>query len=220
MNRGLAKAVRFFVAPAEMPAFAPPRPRATVAGVLAAEADLLVTAGAVAASLRRDARAGAVLVCAWRGHDAPPLAAPAPAAPSAARLASKLSSRGLAARACGLVCVVELPAAPDDAIAAFRAAVAAAEGPAVLALARRDEALDPLLAEADRLVLGVADDADPALAELAFERLAHLGPPAQCAQLPRGVLARQAARLGLSTPAGPEPAPREAPAAAVKESLS
>ena len=201
----LSRVGRLFVAPPALSttAFAPPRSRAPMAGVLAAERDLLVAAGAVAAELRRAAGSRAAVVCAWRGHDQPPLAAPAPATPAAARTAEKLARRGLAARGCGCLCVVELAAEPAEASAAFRDAVAAADLPAVLALARRDAGMDGLLGEADRLVLSLGDDIDPVLAELAAAGLAQLGPPVERLSPPPGVVARQAARLGLARLAPP-----------------
>lgn len=216
MTSLLARAAGFFVAPAKPATFAPPRPRAAVAGVLADEAVLMIAAGSVAAALRRDVRAATALICAWRGHDEPPLPAPAPRARSAARVASKLARRGLAARACGAMCVVELPADAEAATAAFSDAAAAAEAPVVLTLARRDPAMDALLAEADRLVLALAEDADPALAELAVAALGALGPPTERITLPSGLLARQAARLGLAASAAPVPAPRDTPAGALQ----
>lgn len=218
MSSLLEPIARFFVAPAEPSAgFAPPRPRPVVAGVVAPEPLLPVAAGALAAALRRDARSGAALVCVWRGHPDPPLHAPAPGAPAAARLAAKLARRGLAARACGTLCVVELPLAEAAAAIAFRDAAAAADAPAVLALARRHPALDMLLRAADRLVVALPADADPLLADLAADSLARLGPPVERTDVPRGALGRQAARLGLSAPAA---VPPELPAGALKERLS
>lgn len=204
----LARAGQLFVAPAAPQAatFAPPRPPVALTGVLAAEADLLVAAGAAAAALRREAGARAALVCVWRGHDEPQLPAPAPRAPGAARIAAKLTRRGLPARASGAVCVVELPSDPGEAVAAFRDALAAADAPAVLAVARRSTVFDRLLATADRLILVVGD---PLLAGLAEEGLARLGPPVERLALPRALVARHAARLGLAATGGPEPA-REA----------
>lgn len=199
------RVARFFVAPAEAtgfappaPAFEPPRARPAMAGVLAAEADLPVAAGAVAASLRRDSRSPAALVCVWRGHDEPPLAAPAPGAPAALRLSGKLARRGLAARVCGALCVVELPCDPEAAVTVFRDAAAAADAPAVLALARRDPAFDPLLGSAERMVLGAGAGSDPVLAELALAGLRALGPPCQRIEVPCRLVARQTARLGLA----------------------
>jgi hypothetical protein len=218
MSGVLGKVAGFFVAPAAEPAaFAPPRPRLAVAGVLAAEADLQIAAGAVAGTLRREAGSSVALVCVWRGNDdhAPPTVAPA--APAAGRLAGKLARRGFAARACGTVCLIDLPAEPEAAASAFREAVAAAEAPAVLALGRRDPGLDPLLATTDRLVLALPERAETAFADLALDGLGRLGPPTTLAALPAGLLARQAARLGL---AGRSPAAREAGAAVLQESLS
>lgn len=214
----LEKAAGFFVAPTQTAAFAPPRPRPAVIGLVAAEPDVLVASGAVAASLRREAKAATALACVWRGHDDLPLPAPAPAGPGVSRIAAKLARRGLQARQCGLVCVVELPAEAGAATAAFREAVAAADAPVVLALARREPAFDGLLAESDRLVLAAAEDADALLGDLAYEGLARLGPSVQRLPLPRGLIARQAARLGLRTPAAPGPATCEVSAAALQES--
>jgi hypothetical protein len=215
VNGRLSRLAGFFVAPVEAaPAFAPPRARQASAGVLAAEDDLLVAAGATAAGLRREARASCALVCVWRGHDQRPLASLAPAAPGAGRLASKLARRELAARGSGTVCVVELPPDPEAAAAAARAALAAADVPAVLAVARREPALDRLLASLDRVVLALAGQ-DPTLAELALADLATLGRPVEQLVLPGAFVARQAARLGFAPahePAPPRAAAHPAPA--------
>lgn len=185
----LARAGALFVAPAEAaPAFAPPRPRLPVTGVLAAAPDLLVVAGAEAGALRRAVGAAYALVCLCGAE-----ARPAPAAPAAARAAAKLARRGIAAHARGSLCVT---GAADA-----RAAMAALEAPVVIAAARRDPEADALLAGADRLVLAVAD---PLMADLAAEDLGRLGPPVTIAAPAAGLVARQAARLGL---ARPEPRP-------------
>jgi hypothetical protein len=191
-----------------------------MAGVLATEAELLVAAGVVATSLRRQAGASTALVCVWRGHGEPPLPAPAPGGPAASRLANKLTGRGLPARACGALCVAELPAEPGAAVAAFRDGLAAADGPAVLALARRDPAFDVLLAGADRLVLGATEGADDALTELALAGLLALNPRAARVSLPGTLVARHAARLGFAPAPSRSEAPRDLPARAVQEQLS
>lgn len=199
MSGLLTKAGQLFVAPPEaVAAFAPPRPRHSTAGVLATEADLLVAAGAAAAELRRESRAAFALVCAWRAHSRPALAPPVPAVPAAARAAAKLARRELPARASGFLVVAELTPDADEAAAAARAAIAAVEAPAVLATARREPAMDVLLAGADWLVLALPADADPVLAELAAGDLAGLGPPLRRALIPPGFPARQAARLGIA----------------------
>lgn len=202
----LARAGALFLVPAEAATvFAPPRSPAPLVGVLADEADLLVAAGAVAGGLRREC-GGAVVVCVWRGAQEAPVCPPVPALPGATRVAAKLARRDLAARAAGALCVVDLPADAGDAAAAARTAGAAVEGAVVLALARRATDLDGLLAGANRLVLAVAPGWDPVLAELAAEDLAQLGPPVTRTAVPGGMLARQAARLGLAVPPAPEPA--------------
>ncbi len=217
MNEFLNRAARLFVAPAvdTAPRFAPPqaRPRPALTGVLATEHDLAVAGGAAAAALRRESRAATALVCLWRGTPDAPLAAPAPALPGAARLAAKLTRRGLGARGCGAICVVELPADPEEAAAAARDAIAATDAPAVLAVARRHPVLDLLLAEADRLVVALSHDADPLLADLAEVELSRLGTRVERAPVPSGFAARQAARAGFAA-AAPAPPAVAAPHAA------
>jgi hypothetical protein len=195
MSGLLARAGALFVAPAvEAAAFAPPRARVGIVGVLGERKDLLVVAGAEAAALRREAGAAFALVV-LAGFPAPP----GLAAPAAGRAAAKLVRRGIPARAYGALCLVEAPDA--------RAAVAAVDAPVVIASTRREPELDALLATADRLVLATGDD--PLLAELAAGDLARLGPPVTLATPAAGLLARQAARLGLAA-ARPIPAPEPA----------
>lgn len=184
MSGLLARAGALFVAPAGAAAFAPPRPRSSVVGVLAGERDLFVLAGAEAAARRRAEGSGFALVCVHGA--APPYG---PAAPAASRAVAKLARRDIDARACGTLCVTDV----EDA----RAAIAALDAPVVVAAARRDAAVDALLAGAERLVLGAGPDA--LLTDLAAEDLARLGPPVSVVTAPAGLIARRAARLGLAT---------------------
>jgi hypothetical protein len=189
-----------FVAPAASLTFAPPRPRTAAVGVLAAGAQLLVAAGEEAARLRRESRSGAVLVCVWRPGAERPFGAPVPALPWSTRAAARLGRRGIEARAAGAVAVVALPDDVMQAVASARRAMAAFEGPAVVAASRRDPGLDTLLASLDRLVLAPADDAGELLARLAHEDLARLGPPVEVRTIPAGALRRRLAQLGLVIP--------------------
>ena len=95
---------------------------------------------------------------------APP---PAPAAPAAARLAARLTARGLPSTARGRLAWLPLERHPVAAALASRRAAAALEVPLVIALAGpRTDALEGLLREQD-LVVVVTRDPDGPLARLA-----------------------------------------------------
>lgn len=79
-----------------------------------------------------------------------------------------------------------------------RAVLAAAGSPAVIALARRSEELDELLADADLLVLATPADAEPTYRELALSSLAALGPPTASLSVPEGLFARTLALHSLA----------------------
>ncbi|HVL94241.1 MAG TPA: hypothetical protein VM266_00125 [Solirubrobacteraceae bacterium] len=197
MNELLARTSAFFLAPAAPAADAvEPQvatPRLDCVGVLAAADDLRAVAGAVAADLRRRARARTAVVCIAGAAAGPP----APALPAATALARRLGRRELPARAAGALAVVGLP---EDARAAAQLAwrvIGAASAPVVVAAAGRDPELDPLLAQMDGLRVAAPASADRALAELALASLAALGPPAVAVAPPAGTLARRLAALGL-----------------------
>lgn len=195
MNELLARAGAWFVAPA---AAAPARPAvasppADLVGVLARAADLCAVSGGVAGELRRRQRVRAALVC-----QAGP-ARPGPATPAARGLARRLADRGVEAVAHGALCRVALPSDPDEGVrAVWRAAMAVAGHPCVVALPARSDAYDALLADADQLLLAAAADTDPALTELALASLAAIGPPAGVVVPPVAFLARRLAGLGLA----------------------
>src|SRR4051812_30773380 len=179
MNELLARAGSFFVAPAARPVEHALTPPVACAGVLAPSRDLAPAAGAIAARLRRGARTGArtggrtgtALVC----TDRPPV--PLPATPSARALARRLCARDLAAAATGTLCHVALPDDPAEFVRHAWRILAFAEVPVVVALGRRDEVHDELLAALDLLVLATSADTDPALTDLAAASLQRLGPP-------------------------------------------
>lgn len=195
MSDLLARAGAFFLAPEPArttAAVASCAPATDLACVLAPAGLLAAAAGGVAAELRRQARARTAVV-------ATPGAAPVarPATPAASAAARRLAGRELRAVAAGALCRVALP---DDPVAAGRDAwrlVGCAGVPVVVGLAARVDALDGLLAQADRLLLAIADGADPALAELALASLTRLGPPTTRISVPGDPLGRRAAALGL-----------------------
>jgi hypothetical protein len=136
--------------------------------VLAPPADAPALGAALGLAL---VRAGSVPVCAvcvgspaaaragWR---APPMLA-------AARLAATLRARGHDATASGRLVVVRLSADAEEAASqALRAGAAAGAAPTVVVLAgARAAAFDELLAMQDLVVVAVARETDPSLAELA-----------------------------------------------------
>ncbi len=196
MNDLLARAGSLFLAPAApvAPAAMVAPPVADLAGVLAAPADLACVAGGVAAALRRRPGARAAIVCA----PGPPPAG-RPASPAATALARRLSGRELNAVAGGTLCRVALPENAEAGVReAWRVVAAAAGAPVVIALARRCDGFDALLAQVDRLLLGTRPADDCAYTGLALEALAALGPPAALVTVPAGLLARRAAALGLA----------------------
>lgn len=207
MNALLVRAGALFLAPAPsvVPAAAATPPVADLAGVLAAAPDLDAVAGGVAAALRRRAGARTAIVC----SPGPPRPG-RPSTPAATALARRLAARELAAVAAGALCRIALPEDPEaGAREAWRVIAAAAGAPVVLALARRGDGFEALLAQADRLLLGARAGDDPAYTELALASLAGLGPPAALISVPHGFLARRAAALGVavSAPAGVQEAP-------------
>jgi hypothetical protein len=170
------------------------------AGLLCRPGDALALGSAVALSLRPGARAG--LVAVWRPHGGP--SSPALRAPPtrhARRLAASLSARGLDASASGRLARVKLPEPPPEAAAAAERALAAAQAPAVLVVAGpRCAALDAVLATLDRLLVAAAPGEDPALARLAADGLARLGPPADLVAGLGSPLVRALAGYGLLAP--------------------
>jgi hypothetical protein len=166
------------IAPAERRE--PPAPRdagrapAPSLGVLAPARELPAVALAVAVAIARGRHAA--LVCLpGRAAASPRL----PARPAAARLASSLRARGLAAEARGRLALAGLPDDPAElASAAARALAAGGALPTVLAVARRTEAVDALLGARDAIVVALAPSADPALADLALAGATALAPSA------------------------------------------
>lgn len=201
----LNRIAAFFVAPAEdgtvafaAPAagWAAPAPARVVASVaarpvavLAPPSDLDVAAGAVAGRMR----GAVVLVATWGGGRAAPPRLPA--VPAARRLAAHAAVAGLAPVAAGRLVRIALPAdAREAAVTVGR--LAALGKPLVVAAARREEGLDPVLAEAGELHVAAAEDAPAALAEIALAQARTLNPSAGALAVPRGPAARLAARHG------------------------
>lgn len=190
-------------------AAAPPPVRAAVLGGPAAAP---AVAAALATALRGVDRCPAAAVAVWappRAADlAPPLPAPvgeaAPAAPAwpsmpatlaAARLAARLTTRGLPAAARGRLAWLSLAEHPVAAALTARRASGALQVPLVLALAGpRSEVLEGLLEEQD-LVVVVATDPDGALARIAVA--SSPVPAVACRPCATGP-ARMAALAGLT----------------------
>jgi hypothetical protein len=142
-------------------------------------------------------------LAAFAAPAAPSGSAPAaPAAPAAARLAARLTARGLASTARGRLAWLPLDSHPVAAALASRRAAAALEVPLVTALTGpRTDVLEGLLREQD-LVVVVTRDPDGPLARLAVATSEV--PAVACRPLPAG--SRLLALAGLAGPrALPEP---------------
>jgi len=162
MTGMLERAASAFIAPAPPapePVAAPARfaPRALVLG---SERDAVPVAAALAGGLRE--RAAAAVLVTWPVAEPP---RPALGTPGASRLAAGLQLRGLEAVARGRLAWLALGEAD---LGLARRALAVGDVPVVIAVTGpRSAASDALLAEADHVLLVLADDADPRLAELA-----------------------------------------------------
>jgi hypothetical protein len=185
----LGRAAAIFFEAAESPAPAAPPPAtagatAADAAVLGAPAAVVPVAAACAGELRARARAAAALVCIWRpaAEPAPPVepdpeepAARSPAGattPGAKRLAGRLLAHELSATACGRLAWLALDPDPDAAARQFRRCRSLAGAPIVLAVAGpRPEPLEPELVDVDLCVAVLPAGIDPALRELALDRL-------------------------------------------------
>ena len=170
-------------------------PAAPAIGVLAPARDLPAAAAGVGLAFGR--WAPAVLVCLSAPAFAPALRAPARTA--AARLAASMRARDLEASARGRLVFVHLPdAGRTDAVTR---ALAAADGlPTVLAVAGRDEEVDPLLAARDAILVALPSSAEPALAQLALAGAAALAPAAVAVTLALDPVQRALALAGARPP--------------------
>lgn len=139
------------------------------------------------------------------GRAATPLATVA-----AARLARRLTDRGIESVGRGALCHVTLPEEAELAVRlAWRVIGASVDAPVVIGVAGRNAERDAFLAQADRLFLAVREDSNPVYVEIALASLARLGPPAERVIAPTGPVARRAAARGFArlTPAGAETVP-------------
>jgi hypothetical protein len=175
---------------------------ATIAVLCAPSAAATAGVGVALVAARR-AGAACAVVCRWSGSNAAAGPAESLAVPAARRLASRLSSRGLDARARGRLVTVTLPAEAVAArAAAERAAAAAGDTPVVVVLAGpRTPEFDPLLAAQDRLVVVPPPDAAEGLEALALAEAARLGRATGVLRLPAGGSARALAGGLLLAPA-------------------
>jgi hypothetical protein len=197
----LARAAGYFLAPADTKrgSTVAAVPAAARAVVLGSAQDAPALAAALALTQRAADRAPAAVVAVWRGDGDRGRPAPGAATPAAARLAARLSRRGLPAAARGRLVWLELPAEPEDTAAGLHRAAAAVDGPVVTALTGpRPTALETVIDEHD-LVL-VAADPDTPLARAALDGLSQRGVSAlACRPLPRG-LPRALALAGVAAP--------------------
>jgi hypothetical protein len=197
----LARAAGYFLAPSDSErASAVTRvPASARAVVLGSVQDARPLAAALALALRAADCAAAALVAVWRGGGDRGSPAAGVAMPAAARLAARLTRRGLPAAARGRLIWLELPSEPEEAAAVLLRAAAAVDGPVVTALAgARPQALEEVIDDHD--VVLVAADPETPLAHAALRGLAERGVSAlACRPLPRG-LPRALALAGLAAP--------------------
>lgn len=170
---------------------------ATAVGVLARSADAWAAGGAVALGLLSRTRAPVAVVCGWGGGAGP--SALAPATPAARRLAGRLAERGHAARATGRLVLIALDDDVGPACAeAARVAAALSDEPAVVVLAgARDEPVDALLADQDRVVVA-GSGSDDAVADLAASSLAPVDVAVRVVALGPAAPARALAATGVA----------------------
>jgi hypothetical protein len=165
-------------------------------GVLGASREGGIAAAAIALAAMAARRERCAVVCRWEAREVAPR--PGWASSSARRLAERLERRGVRAAARGRLVTVALPPAPAEARAcAERVLAAVEETPLVLLVAGpRPEALDPLLATLDRLVVVTPPDALPGLEGLALDEAAALGRGAARFALPETPLGAVVATFG------------------------
>jgi hypothetical protein len=189
--------------PGASPAPARP-PDAAALGIACPPDDVRAVAIAAGSLLAGRAGTACVVGCVWTATSSRGPQGRSSATGAARRMAAALARRGLAAGACGRVAIVTLPASPADAaVAARRAAAAGGDAPTVLVLGGpRDDTLDALLAEQDRVIVLTRPGEPPAVGELAVSGLAMLGVPASAAALGLGPAARALAHSGLVVPTG------------------
>jgi hypothetical protein len=164
-------------------------------GVLAPARDLPAAAAGVGLAIRRPAPV--VLVCLGAPVLVPAFRAPARA--GAVRLAASLRARDLEASARGPLALVQLPnEGLTDAVT--RALAAAGPLPTVLAVPRRDEEIDALLAARDAILVALPSSAEPAMARLALAGAAALAPAAAGLALALDPVQRALALAGVRAP--------------------
>jgi hypothetical protein len=197
----LERAAELFLVPASDKAsptgvIVPAAARAVVVGT---PQDAPPLAAALALTLRAADHAPAALVAVWRPAEDGERVMRGAATPGAARLATRLGRRDLAAAARGRLAWLSLPVEPATAETAVRRAAATVDGPVVTALSGpRPPELEPLIDEHDLVVIA----ADPAttLADAALAALAERCVSAiACRPLARG-LPRALALAGLAAP--------------------
>lgn len=167
--------------------------------LLAPARELPALGAAVALAAAAHRRAPAALLLRWSA--APVAGAGGAAAPAARRIAAALAARGHEPLAAGRLAILPLPGDPDHAArAAGQALAVAGRAPTVLALCVRHEAFDAILAAHDAILVRLAPDAAPALAELAVGPAVDGVPTASRLDVGLGLPARALARAGLAAP--------------------
>lgn len=206
MSQLLGRVSSFFVEPApagpRRAAVAPPE--APSVAVLCRPGDASALGCAVAIRLARRTRSPVSVAGLWLPGDPRRAARRAPASRVAARLATSLRARDVAAEETGRVVRARLPVDHEAAIATAERIYAATDAPVVLVIAGpRTHAIDAMLARQDALLVAAAPaGADPEpVAALAARRLAELGPPVQTLSPALPPFTRALAAAGLAAPA-------------------
>jgi hypothetical protein len=182
--------------PAEQDALPGAAPAASLA-VLAPARDLSAVAIAAGLALARGRSAAVVCVHATGALSS----VRSPARAGAGRLAASLTARGLVAEARGPLAVVWLPDDPEElSTDAARALAAAGPLPTLLAVARRSEAVDGLLAACDAILVALPPAAEPPLAGLALASAMELVPSAAAIELALDPIRRSLALAGVWSP--------------------
>jgi hypothetical protein len=215
----LARAAALVVEPDSAADSRPAAPAGARALVLGSPSDAPPFAAALAGALRARERAPAALVCVW-GSSRPPQSADSSTRPpstspwcggGARRLAARLATRGLSARAAGRLVWLSFPEDAGAAVMELGRLLGRLDAPIVTALAGpRSAEHDALMSDHD-LVVAVRPAASVALSEAGADALTALalagldGCSLACDPLPAGP-ARWRARVGLGRLAPAHPA--------------
>lgn len=178
------------------------RARAAVDVAVLCGADAAPAVGTVVAlTAARRTRSSCAVVALWNGRDAGGASSTGAATPAARRLAARLEERGVAARSCGRLLHVALPADPADARVIAERLAATVDVPLVTVVGGpRPPAFDAFLGGRTRVIVAPPADAADGLAELAIAEAARLARAIGRLDLPASAAVRLAVRSGSFVP--------------------